>query len=129
MSALAQPPLPSPLSVRAHHAFRKNREFFCTKTCGRPHLKKPPCLHWTNSPLTADVFHGWPLQEALNAHRRIRTSGPYKVFCWFTFMNVSSLCNKFFTFDVGDGAQGFRPASFNPLLYMLIFFIVTLKQK
>jgi len=31
---------PPPLSVRTHYKFRKIRSF-CTKKCGRPHLKNP----------------------------------------------------------------------------------------
>jgi len=46
----------------------KESELFCSKKCGRPHLKKPlpllsaKCPHWTYTPpLTADAFYGWPL--------------------------------------------------------------------
>jgi len=67
MSAQAQPP--SPLSVRTHYNFEKS-ESFCAKNCGRPHLKNPSCprnvrTEQTPSPLSADVFYGWPLLTSL----------------------------------------------------------------
>jgi len=61
MPELAQPPL----SVRYTINFEKPY-VFCTKKCGRPHLRKPPpplsekCLPWTTPP-ECGVFYGQPL--------------------------------------------------------------------
>jgi len=57
MSALVKHPLP--LSVRAHHKFRKFRRFLHQRVRS-PHPKNPrsPCPHWTNFPLTTDVLYG-----------------------------------------------------------------------
>jgi len=38
----------------------KKSDVFCTKKCGRPHLKNPLPL-----PLTVDVFYGRPLRKEL----------------------------------------------------------------
>jgi len=67
ISALAQPPFP----LVWHTINFKISDAFCTKKCGRPHLKKPPlsakCLHYTNTnplPLTVDVFLWTPLKQS-----------------------------------------------------------------
>jgi len=58
-------PPPCPKNVRI-----ETSKVFCTKKCGRPHLKNQPpfhlsekCPHLTNSPLTADVFYGQPFMN------------------------------------------------------------------
>jgi len=53
---------PLPLSVWTNHKFRKIRSFFCTKKCGRLHLKTSSSLvrkmSALDNPLTADVLYG-----------------------------------------------------------------------
>jgi len=66
ISALAQPLL----SVRKHYKFR-NFEAFCTKKCGRPHLKNPLLfVRWTK-PRTADVFYEQPLTRTIANNLKI----------------------------------------------------------
>jgi len=62
MSALAQPPF-SPCSCGHTINFEKSDDF-CTKKCGRPHLKNPlpPCNRLSQS---ANVFYGQPLISIL----------------------------------------------------------------
>jgi len=50
LSAKCRQWLTPSLSVQTHQKLRKAR-IFCTKKCGRPHLKKPPpCQHWATPP-------------------------------------------------------------------------------
>jgi len=61
----------TPLCPYGHTINFENSEVFCTKKCGRPHLKNPSsplvrkmsALNEPNYPLNADVFYGRPLTK------------------------------------------------------------------
>jgi len=65
MSALAQPSLPTPLSVRTHQNFRKIRKFLRQKVRTFASEDPPVCkMSALDKPLpTADVFYGRPLSQ------------------------------------------------------------------
>jgi len=83
------PPPPCPCECGHTLHFEKSG-VFCTKKCGRPHLKNSPCQKNVrtgetphSSPLTADVLYGQPLGYIV-----FTTAG------WF-YIEIVKLCRIF----------------------------------